>query len=118
MASVDLDVIRIEARLAEVTEAKRLAEARVKELTEALTAARAAEAVAKQADEEAGLETILEALSWITAKSGRCDYVRDAPPALVERVRAKGKDGVKGTLHHFTASSSEPTIFRFKRAGV
>lgn len=56
----------------------------------------------------------LEGLSWATAKSGKCDYARDAPEELVEAVRS-AKGGIKGSAHHFTASASELTLFRFKR---
>jgi hypothetical protein len=63
---------------------------------------------------EAELESQLEALPWIEAASKKCDFVRDAPADLIDQVRA-AKGGIKGKDHHFTASSSEPTLFRFKR---
>jgi hypothetical protein len=34
---------------------------------------------------------------------------------LVAKVRAI-KGGFKGQVHHFTASTTEPTLFRFKRS--
>jgi hypothetical protein len=58
----------------------------------------------------------LDGLPWVAARSGRCDYVRDAPTELVEAVRAV-KGGVRGSAHHFTASATEPTLFRFARKG-
>jgi hypothetical protein len=61
------------------------------------------------------LEARLESQDWIPAKSGKCDFVRDAPAELVEAVRG-ARGGVRGTGHHFTASSTEPTLFRFKRS--
>ena len=106
----DPDLIKIEARLAEAQEAERHAAARVKELSEALAVARLAESTA----EESGLEVELERLVWKEAASKKCDYVRDAPANLVESVRA-AKGGVKGQVHHFTASMTEPTLFRFAR---
>jgi hypothetical protein len=63
---------------------------------------------------EEGMVSKLEALPWIPAKSGRCDYTKSAPPELVAAVRAS-KGGIKGDLHHFTASATEPTLFRFPR---
>jgi hypothetical protein len=82
-----------------------------------------AEALRKRAAELRGLlrdgqdvELIaqLEGLPWIPAKSGRCDYTKDAPPQLVEAVRGT-RGGVRGDAHHFTASTTEPTLFRFAR---
>jgi hypothetical protein len=60
------------------------------------------------------LESQLEALPWKEAASRKCEYVRDAPVDLVEKVRAS-KGGIKGKDHHFITSSTEPTLFRFKR---
>ncbi|HEV2225700.1 MAG TPA: hypothetical protein VGR56_02715 [Nitrososphaerales archaeon] len=60
------------------------------------------------------LEGQLERLKWTPALSGKCDYSREAPAELVEVVRSS-RDGVRGTAHHFTASKTEPTLFRFKR---
>jgi hypothetical protein len=62
------------------------------------------------------LESQLESLPWKEAASKKCDYVRGAPADLIEKVRARG--GVKGKDHHFTASSTEPTLFRFKRGSI
>jgi hypothetical protein len=61
------------------------------------------------------LESQLEALPWKEAASKKCDYVRGAPADLIEKVRAI-KGGINGKDHHFTTSSTEPTLFRFKRA--
>ena len=69
----------------------------------------------KQPDHAAEVETKLEAGAWKEATSKKCDYWRDAPVDLVETVR-KSKGGIKGTVHHFTASTTEPTLFRFKRS--
>jgi hypothetical protein len=63
-----------------------------------------------------GVVAQLEALPWVAARSGKCDYVKDAPLQLVEAVRAS-KGGVRGDVHHFTASATEPTLFRFARKG-
>ena len=60
------------------------------------------------------LETKLEALPWKQATSGKCDYAREVPAELVTAVRST-KGGVKGNEHHFTASATEPTLFRYKR---
>ena len=66
-------------------------------------------------DEKDGeLETRLEVGPWKEAASKKCDYWRDAPPDLVDQVR-KMKGGVKGKDHHFTASGTEPVLFRFRR---
>jgi hypothetical protein len=65
---------------------------------------------------EEGMVSKLEALPWVPARSGKCDYVRDAPLELVEAVRGS-KGGVRGDVHHFTASATEPTLFRFARKG-
>jgi hypothetical protein len=65
---------------------------------------------------EEGMVSKLEALPWVPARSGKCDYVKDAPPQLVEAVRGS-KGGVRGDVHHFTASATEPTLFRFARKG-
>jgi uncharacterized small protein (DUF1192 family) len=62
----------------------------------------------------AEFEMRLEAGPWKEAASRRCDYWRDAPADLVEKVRA-AKGGLKGVTHHFTASTTEPTLFRFRR---
>ena len=64
---------------------------------------------------DAELEKELEAGPWKEAASKKCFYWRDAPDGLVQKVRA-AKGGIKGQTHHFTASSTEPTIFRFKRS--
>ncbi len=110
----DPDLIRIEARLVEAQEAERHAAARVKELTEALAMAKLAESGGRRSAEGLDLETELERLPWKEAASKKCDYVRDAPANLVESVRT-AKGGLKGQVHHFTASTTEPTLFRFKR---
>ena len=68
-----------------------------------------------QPDQAARLEKRLEELAWVEAASKKCDYVRDGPADLIEAVR-KSKGGIKGTAHHFTASTTEPTLFRFKRS--
>jgi len=60
------------------------------------------------------LDSQLEALPWKAAASKKCDYVRAAPVDLVEQVRAS-RGGIAGKDHHFTASSTEPTLFRFER---
>lgn len=60
------------------------------------------------------LEAELEALPWKEAASHKCDYCREVRLDLVGAVR-EAKGGVKGEDHHFTASSSEPTLFRFAR---
>ncbi|MDG6990620.1 MAG: hypothetical protein JRM99_04280 [Nitrososphaerota archaeon] len=106
----DPDLIRIEAHLAEAQDSEKRAAARVKELTEALAVARLAESTAGEPD----LEARLEAGPWKEAASKKCDYWRDAPANLVESVRA-AKGGIKGENHHFTASMTEPTLFRFAR---
>ena len=106
----DPDLIRIEARLAEAQEAERHAAARVKELSEALAVARLVESTAGESDLEARLETG----PWKEATSKKCDYWRDAPSDLVQAVRTM-KGGIKGQSHHFTASTAEPTLFRFRR---
>ena len=106
----DPDLIRIEARLAEAQDSEERAAARVKELTEALAVARLAESTAGELD----LEARLEAGPWKEAASKKCDYWRDAPSDLVQAVRTM-KGGIKGQSHHFTASMTEPTLFRFKR---
>ena len=110
----DPDLIRIEARLVEAQEAERHAAARVKELTEALAMAKLAESGGRRLAEESDLETELEHLPWKEAASTKCNYVRDAPMNLVQAVRSL-KGGLKGRAHHFTASMTEPTLFRFKR---
>ena len=106
----DSDLMRIESRLEEAQEAERHAAARVKELTEALAVVRLAESTAGESD----LEARLEAGPWKEAASRKCDYWRDAPSDLVQAVR-QSKGGIKGQTHHFTASTTEPTLFRFKR---
>jgi hypothetical protein len=82
-----------------------------------------AEALRKRAGElrgllrdgqDAELVAQLEALPWIPAKSGRCDYTKDAPPQLVEAVRGT-RGGVRGDAHHFTAAADSLTLFRFPR---
>ena len=65
--------------------------------------------------QETRIEVELETLPWKEAASKKCDYVRDVPADLVEEVRST-PDGVKGKLHHFTASKTELTLFRFKRS--
>jgi hypothetical protein len=112
--SANPDVFEIESRLAEARLSEERAVARVKELTEALEIAKFAGSVVRETDEATKLEVGLEGLPWKEATSKKCDYVRDAPPDLVEAVR-KSKGGVKGASHHFTASSTEPTLFRFMR---
>jgi hypothetical protein len=61
-----------------------------------------------------GLISKLEALPWVAAKSGKCDFLRDAPPQLVTAVRAS-KNGIRGPDHHFTAAADSLTLFRFAR---
>jgi hypothetical protein len=76
---------------------------------------RAAELRALLQDErDEGLVSKLEVMPWVPARSGKCDYVRDAPAELVAAVRAV-KGGVRGSTHHFTASPTELTLFRFAR---
>jgi hypothetical protein len=65
-------------------------------------------------DEQDRVVAQLESLSWIPARSGRCDFLRDAPAELVAAVRSS-KHGIRGPDHHFTASTTEPTLFRFAR---
>lgn len=60
------------------------------------------------------LESQLESLPWKEAASKKCDYVRGAPVDLVEKIRAT-KGGINGKGHYFTASSTEATLFRFRR---
>jgi hypothetical protein len=61
-----------------------------------------------------GLISKLEALPWVAAKSGKCDFLRDAPAELVAAIRSS-KNGIRGPDRHYTASSTEPTLFRFPR---
>lgn len=112
--SANSNVFEIESRLAEARAFEEWAVARIKELTEALEIAKSAGSVVRETDEATKLEVDLEGLPWKEAASKKCDYVRDAPTDLVEAVR-KSKGGVKGASHHFTASPTEPTLFRFKR---
>ena len=65
-------------------------------------------------DQDTELIAKLEGLPWVAARSGKCDYVKNAPLELVEAVRAT-KGGIKGDSYHFTASTTEPTLFRFAR---
>jgi hypothetical protein len=60
------------------------------------------------------LEARLEALPWTEAASKKCFYAKNVPAELVESVR-RSKGGVKGARYHFTASATEPTLFRFAR---
>jgi hypothetical protein len=113
--SADPEVIRIESRLTEARLAEERARVRVKELSEALEAAKSAEAIARDSDQATVLEAELERLPWKEAASKKCDYVRDAPHELVEKIRA-AKGGFKGSEHHFAASGTEPTLFRFRRS--
>jgi hypothetical protein len=80
-----------------------------------------AETLRKRANElrsllttEEGVVGKLEALAWVPARSGKCDYVKDAPAELVAAVRTV-KGGIRGDRYHYTASSTEPTLFRFRR---
>jgi hypothetical protein len=95
-------------------EVKAYVDKRFSEHEEAVRIVKAAESVAKEAVQSAEVEKRLEAGAWKEAASKRCDYWRDAPADLVETVR-KAKGGVTGQTHHFTASATEPTLFRFKR---
>lgn len=113
--SSDPDIIRIEARLEEAQDAERRDHARVMQLTEVLVTAKAAQSVAKDADQTAQLEKKLEGGAWREAASKKCDYWKDAPADLVAAVR-KEKGGVKGNTHHFTAAADGPTLFRFGRS--
>ncbi len=61
------------------------------------------------------LEVELESLAWKEAASKKCDYVKDVPLGLVEKVRSL-KGGFKGQNHHFTAYATNQTLFRFKRS--
>jgi hypothetical protein len=63
---------------------------------------------------EEGMVGKLEALAWVPARSGKCDYTKSAPPELVAAVRTV-KGGIRGDRYHYTASSTEPTLFRFRR---
>lgn len=117
MTGTDPDFLKIEVRLAEAIEVEKRAAARVKELTEALNAAKMAQSVGREADKEAYLEKRLEALPWKAATSGKCDFAKDIPADLVQTVRTS-KDGIKGPGYHYTAAKDEPVLFRFKRSGV
>jgi hypothetical protein len=63
---------------------------------------------------EEGIVGKLEALAWVPARSGKCDYTKSAPPELVEAVRGT-RGGVRGSSYHYSASMTEPTLFRFPR---
>jgi hypothetical protein len=65
----------------------------------------------KNSDE---LESRLKTGPWKQAASKKSDYWRDAPDDLVNAVRSV-KGGIKGDEFHYTASLTEPTLFRFKR---
>lgn len=108
-----MDILRIETRLAEVQEAEKRAAVRVKKLEEALEATKV-EPAARESDQATQVEAELERLSWKEASSKKCDYCRNAPAKLVEKVRAS-KGGIKGQSHHFTAAADGPTHLRFKR---
>lgn len=110
----DPDIIKIEARLTEAQETEKYAVARVKALTEALATAKLAQENARQLDQAARLESKLEAQKWITAKSGKCDYLKNPPADLVAAVDEK--EGFKGTKHHFTRTKDGMTLFRFARS--
>lgn len=114
MSSVAADYIRLEGRLVEAVETEKRDAARVKELTESLSAAKMARSVAVEADKAAEREGRLESLGWKEAASHKCDYAKDAPDDLVQAVRASEK-GITGAAHHFTAAKDSPTLFRFKR---
>ena len=58
------------------------------------------------------VEDRLEGLSWKQARSGKCDYAKDAPDDLVTAVRA-AKGGLKHGANHYTASTTDTTLFRF-----
>ena len=60
------------------------------------------------------LESELEALPWKAAQSGKCDYSKNVPLGLVQRVRSV-KGGFVGRDHHFTAHKTDQTLFRFSR---
>ena len=108
------DFVRIEASVGAWEEIESYAAGRVKDKREALEAARLAESNAGEVGRAAQIETRLEAGPWKEATSKKCDYWRDAPSDLVQAVRST-KGGIKGQSHHFTASTTEPTLFRFKR---
>jgi hypothetical protein len=114
VSTSDLDIIRIEARLEEAREVEKRSTARVRELIEALAAAKMTESVAKEVDQGVKLEAELEALPWKEAQSKKCYYAKDIPAELVESVR-NVKGGVVGKVHHFTAANDSPTLFRFNR---
>ena len=59
-------------------------------------------------------EQKLESLKWTAAKSGKCDFSKDAPGELVSSVRAAKE--IKTATHRFTASTTNATLFRFKRS--
>ena len=61
-----------------------------------------------------GVEARLEALRWVQARSGRCDFAKDAPEDLIAAVDAR--TGFKGSAHHFTRAKDGSTLFRFERA--
>lgn len=108
-----------------VTAAERLqAQARL-ELLEALIAdlskrrddligALQAPAAAPLPSVSSALEASLEGLSWTAAKSGKCDFTKNAPSDLVAAVRTS-KNGFQGAKLHFTADNAELTLFMFAR---
>jgi hypothetical protein len=60
-----------------------------------------------------GIEGALEALPWIKARSGKCDFVKDPPKELLDAIDLK--DGFRGSRHHFTKARDGTVIFRFPR---
>lgn len=62
------------------------------------------------------LETKLLKLPWSTAKSGRCDYNREVPAALLAEARAAAdaKHELNGEKYHYVIKD-DGAILRFKR---
>jgi len=85
--------------------------ARQSELQSALKDIETARELEERADP---LEADLEALDWKRATSGKCDYVRNAPLGLVQRVRDR-RGGVRGTKHRYTAHATDDVLFRHER---
>lgn len=94
-------------------EVKEHVDQRVRQLEDAVRLAETAAHLKAGGDTPA--EVRLEAGSWKGAASRKCEYWRNAPPPLVEIVRSV-KGGVKGSAYTFTASRTEPTLFRFRRS--
>ena len=57
----------------------------------------------------------LEALSWKTTQSGKCEFVNSVPLALAKQVREM-KGGFRTERFHHRAHATDDTLFRFKRS--